>query len=239
MLLEGQTAVVTGGSRGIGFQISKIFVEQGARVLAISRSADKLSGAASALPGLETLVADTSDPGDIDRAVAWAAANWGALDILVNNAGIWTSAKADLTTPGDRDFIATNQTNLIGPYLSTKRFLPLLLESASPRVVNIGSASGILSPRLQSAYGVSKAGLHALTIATAYELKGRVAVNVLSPGWVRTDMAPDGPNEPRMSAEAALELVTMPSQVTARLFQATSSDGNAPATAVERAWVEF
>lgn len=239
MLLEGRTAIVTGGSRGIGFQISKIFLEEGARVLAISRSVDKLAGATAALQGLETLVADTTKPDAIDRAVAWTHAHWGTLDILVNNAGVLAGHTPDLTAVGDDDFIATNRTNLLGPYLTTKRFLPLLLTSTSPRVLNIGSSSGVLSPRLRGAYGVSKAGLHALTIATSLELEGRVALNVLSPGWVRTDMAPDAPDEPRMSAEAALQIVTMPREVTGRLFHATPNSDRGPAIAVERAWAEF
>ena len=84
---------------------------------------------------------------------------------------------------------------------------------------------GITSHDLRGAYSVSKASLHALTIATANELKGKVAVNVLCPGWVRTDMAPDAPGDPRTSAEAALFLVTQPRTVTGRLFQGKVEQG--------------
>ena len=100
----------------------------------------------------------------------------------------------------------------------TKRLLPLLLRSSDPRVVNLGSTAGILGPNVRSGYGVSKAALHALTIATASELQGKVAVNALSPGWVKTDMAPDGPGDPRWSAEGALAIVTGPAGVTGKLF---------------------
>ena len=103
----------------------------------------------------------------------------------------------------DEEFERTIAINVTGVYLCTKRLIPLLLESDDPRVINVGSTSGVMSQSLRGAYGVSKAGLHALTIATAGELSGRVAVNALSPGWVKTDMAPDAPKHPRTSAEAA------------------------------------
>lgn len=238
-MLKDRTAVVTGGSRGIGFQIAKIFIEQGARVLAVSRSADKLAGAKAALPPLETIAADAAAPDQIDSLVAWVQERWGALDILVNNAGIMETDEADLTTGDDSAFVDTVHTNLFGPYFCTKRFLPLLLHGADPRIVNVGSRSGILTPNVRSAYGISKIGLHGLTIATARELEGRVAVNALSPGHVLTDLAPDGPGDPRSSAEAALEMVTMPSSIVGKLFHATPGDGAAPAAAVERAWSEF
>ena len=71
---------------------------------------------------------------------------------------------------------------------------------------------------------MSKAALHALTIATASELRGKVAVNALSPGWVKTDMAPDGPGDPRWSAEGALAIVTGPAGVTGKLFHRSASE---------------
>ena len=118
------------------------------------------------------------------------------IDILVNNAGILYSSRPDLTARPDESFLSTLQVNVCGAYFCTKRLLPLLVRSSDPRIVNVGSTSGILGPNVRSAYGVSKAALHALTIATANELRGKVAVNALSPGWVKTDMAPDGPGRP-------------------------------------------
>lgn len=217
-MLEGRRAVVTGGSRGIGFEISKIFIEEGARVLAVSRDTGKLAGAQARLPELATLAADVSIAADADRIAAWVDGEWGALDILVNNAGIWYGGTPDLTTGTDESFLATLQVNVAGAYLCTKRLLPALLKSRDPRIVNVGSSSGILGPNMRSAYGVSKAALHALTIGTANELRGKVAVNALSPGWVKTDMAPDGPGDPRWSAEGALAMVTRSASVTGRYY---------------------
>ena len=239
MSLEGRTAVVTGGSRGIGFQIAKIFIEQGANVLAASRSPDKLARAKAELPSLEIITADTADPAAIDALVDRVREQWGSLDILVNNAGVMETDQPDLTTGEDAAFEDTIRINLLGPYYCTKRFLPLLLATPDPRVINVGSRSGLLTPNIKSAYGISKIGLHGLTIATARELEGRVAVNALSPGHVLTDLAPDGPGDPRSSAEAALEMINMPPSVVGQLFHATPSDDGAPAKAVEMAWGTF
>jgi NAD(P)-dependent dehydrogenase (short-subunit alcohol dehydrogenase family) len=150
--------------------------------------------------------------------VSWTGDEWGALDILVNNAGVWGGGSPDLMTVPDEIFMTNLQVNVVAAYLCTKRLLPLLLDGYEPRVVNVGSSSGLFSPRLRSSYGVAKAALHAMTIATASELEGRVVVNGLSPGWVKTDMAPDAPGDPRWSAEGALSIVTRPFNVTGKLF---------------------
>ena len=218
MSLQGKRTLVTGGSRGIGYEVCKIFLENGAEVLAVSRDQAKLDQAQSELPGLRVLQADVSIAEDNDRLAAWVRDTWGALDVLVNNAGVSPRPFEGLYALSDEEFERTMRINLTGVYLCTKRLIPLLLESDDPRVVNVGSTSGVMSAGLRGAYGVSKAALHALTIATAGELAGKVAVNALSPGWVRTDMAPDAPNHPRSSAEGALWLVTQPRDVTGLLF---------------------
>ena len=218
MQLEGRRVIVTGGSRGIGFRISELFLAEGAQVLAVSRSSAKLDGAKEQLPALTTLVADVSVPSEIDRVVSWAENEWGAVDILVNNAGVLDESERGLTQGPDDSFLTTMQINLHGPYFCTKRILPLLLKSDDPRILNVGSGSGILGPNMRDSYGVSKAALHALTLATANELKGKVSVNALDPGWVRTDMSPNGPRDPRWSAEGALSIVTRSDGLTGRLF---------------------
>lgn len=218
MKLEGRRVIVTGGSRGIGFRISELFLAEGANVLAVSRSPAKLEGAKAELPALATLVGDVSVATDVDRIVEWVENEWGALDILINNAGVFDANEPGLTEEPDENFLTTLQVNVHGAYFCTKRLLPLLLQSDDPRILNVGSSSGILGPELRDAYGVSKAALHALTLATANELKGKVAVNALDPGWVRTDMSPNGPGDPKWSAAGALSIVTRPDDVTGRLF---------------------
>jgi NAD(P)-dependent dehydrogenase (short-subunit alcohol dehydrogenase family) len=216
--LAGQRAVVTGGSRGIGLEIARLFREEGAQVLAVSRMQKSLDAAAAQVPGLHTLAADVSDLAGTEAVSAWVGEHWGALDILINNAGIWAGPGADVLSGRDEDFTRVLAVNVVGPYRCVRALLPWLERTRSPRIINVGSRSGLFTPNLTSAYGVSKAALHALTIATANELRGRVAVNALSPGWVKTDMAPDGPGDPRWSAACALHLATRPAHVTGLLF---------------------
>ena len=183
----------------------------------IARSREARRGAGAA-PALATLPADVSLPSDVDRIATWAESEWGAVDILVNNAGVLYGSEPGLTAGPDESFLSTLQVNVYGAYFCTKRLLPLLLRSSDPRIVNVGSMSGMLGPNFRNSYGVSKAALHALTVATANELRGKVAVNALAPGWVKTDMSPDAPGDPRWSAEGALSIVTRPAGVTGRLF---------------------
>jgi NAD(P)-dependent dehydrogenase (short-subunit alcohol dehydrogenase family) len=216
--LAGKRVVVTGGSRGIGLEIARRFRQEGAEVLAVSRDPAKLDAAAAQVPGLATLAADVANPAGVGAAAAWVREHWGALDILINNAGIWAGPGADVLSGRDEDFTRVLEVNVVGPYRCTRAFLPHLERAPAPRIINVGSRSGLFTPNLTSAYGVSKAALHALTIAMANELRGRVAVNALSPGWVKTDMAPDGPGDPRWSAACALHLATRPAHVTGLLF---------------------
>lgn len=219
MQLVGKTAVVTGGSRGIGFEICKILLEEGAGVLAVSRDASKLAQALGALPGLQILQCDVSQSEDVDRLVEYVGNQWDKLDVLVNNAAVFSEESRELTDGPDELLSHAIAVNVLGPYLCTKRMLSLLLKSDEPRVLNLGSRAGIMAPTLRGTYGVTKLALHGMTRATAGELRGRVAVNVLSPGWVRTDMAPDAPGDPRTSAEAALFVLTQPANITGKLFQ--------------------
>lgn len=220
---SGKNVVVTGGSRGIGYQICKILLEHKMNVLAVARDMGKLLHAKSELPDLQILQADVSNSDEVGQIAKWIEAEWGCLDILVNNAGIhpsrWEGHNTySLLNLTDDKFERIFRVNVLAPYVCTKIMLPLLMKCEEPKVINVGSTSGIMSTNLNGVYGMSKAALHALTIATSNELAGKVAVNVLSPGWVVTDMAPDAPGDPRTSAEAALWLIEQDISVTGKLF---------------------
>lgn len=215
----GKKALVTGGSRGIGFHICKILLEHGVDVLAVSRSLNSLKDARESLPALRILQGNVSIPADNDGIAAWVTENWGQLDILINNAGISPAPAEKITNISDEVFEETFRVNVFGPYFCTKRLVPLLLKSNDPRVINVGSTMGIMSSELRGVYSVSKTALHSLTIAMANEFMGSISVNALSPGWVKTDMAPNAPGDPRKSAEAAIWVLSQPSNVTGKLLR--------------------
>ena len=218
MNFTNKIALVTGGSRGIGFEISKILLENGATVLAVSRNYGHLTSAKQILPDLAIMQCDVSSYSDAERVASKIQGVWGKLDILVNNAGVYPDPGLGVLGTPDYLLEETFQINVFGPYIYSKKLLPLLLESTEPRILNLGSSGGIMSKGLHGIYGVSKAAIHALTIGMANELGPKIPVNVLSPGWVKTDMAPDAPGNPRTSAESAIWILSQPNSVTGKLF---------------------
>lgn len=219
MKYQGKRVLVTGGSRGIGFEICKMFLEQGADVLAVSRNSSNLTTARDLLPRLTIFTCDVSLSEDIDHLVSFIRRCWNPVDILVNNAGIQLPTGPVLLQQDDAVFHEIMNVNVTGPYLITKRLLPYILNGNEPRVINIGSSMGLINAGIRGAYGVSKAALHALTLAMANELMPQVAVNAICPGWVRTDMAPDGPGDPRTSAEHVLWLANKPLDFTGHVIR--------------------
>ena len=222
MSVNGQKALVTGGSRGIGFEICKILLENGCEVIALSKNLENLTKAKLLLPDLIIFQADLEDPSQFEDISEYVSNKWGYLDTLINNAGISPKQGNELSIQPDEVFLRTIETNLTAPYLATKRLLPYLLQSKDPRIINIGSSMGIISPNLSGIYSVSKAALHALTIAFANELRGKVAINLLCPGWVKTNMAPNAPGNPRSSAEAVLSLLGKDKSFTGHILRGKS-----------------
>lgn len=202
--LDGQVALVTGASRGIGAAIADGLAELGATVYGTARDPREVSDEHRAL---RLDVTEEADIGDVVDRLRYEAER---LDILVNNAGIGGPAGpiGESTTGGiDR----TLETNLRGPILLTKHTLDLLLERDGARVVNVSSTGGQLSgeaDRWRGVYSLSKAGLNGLTVQldAAYGDDGLIA-NAASPGWVATDLGgPDAPRSPKEGADTPIWL---------------------------------
>jgi len=188
--ITGKTALVTGGSRGIGFMIAQGLAQAGARLVIASRNEEELTAAAQRLRQIgevEVVPADLSSP---DGAAALAQAvreRFEALSILVNNAG--TSLHAPLEEYPASGWDTVMRTNVEGMFHLTVGLLPALRAAASSedpaRVINIGSVDGIqLGPlRHNYAYSASKAAVHMLTRHLAKRLAPeQIAVNAIAPG---------------------------------------------------------
>ncbi|HMO54556.1 MAG TPA: SDR family oxidoreductase [Tepidiformaceae bacterium] len=190
--LEAKTAVVTGGSRGIGYGIARALINAGARVIITARGEEQLSAAAASL-GANCLArrCDNADPADI-AALAEAAWQLGPVDILVNNAGISPYYKrAEHVTIEDWDSVV--DVNLRGTYFASVEFAKRMFEAgASGSIINVTSVAGIAPLERLGVYAATKAGIHQLTKVMALEWADRkVRVNAIAPGWTATDFTSD------------------------------------------------
>lgn len=199
--IEGKTALVTGGSRGIGEMIAAGFLKNGARVYISSRKADVCDATAKRLKeqfGGEciSLPADLSSLDGVAALADAFAGHENRLDILINNAGAsWGAPMEEFPEFG---WDKVMDTNVKGIFFLVQKLLPLLRESASAeapaRIINIGSIDGILTPPFQNfSYGPSKAAVHHLTrVQAAHLIKEHIIVNAIAPGPFPTWMLSTG-----------------------------------------------
>ena len=196
--LGGRTALVTGGSSGIGLEMAKGLLQNGARVIIASRSRQKLDTALAELadhPEAAAIEFDITDAEDRRRLVAEVRQSFGSLYLLINNAG--TNWGAKLEEYPDAGFAKVMDTNVNAQFALTRDLAPLLAAAASAgmpaRIINIGSMDGLHVPIVQRiptfAYSASKAALHHLTRALAVELgPGNITVNAVAPGFFASRM---------------------------------------------------
>jgi 3-oxoacyl-[acyl-carrier protein] reductase len=189
--LHGQTAVVTGGGRGIGRAIARALARAGARVAVTARSRDQLEETVALITeqGGESaaFVMDVTDVEQVKNGMNAIRAQFGPIDLLVNNAGIGGRGVPWEMDPGD--WWRTIDVNLRGVFLCCHAVLPGMIERRQGRIINIGSNAGIGPSADGSAYAVSKAALMRLTDSLAEATKAyNVQHFVISPGLVVTDM---------------------------------------------------
>jgi NAD(P)-dependent dehydrogenase (short-subunit alcohol dehydrogenase family) len=193
--ISGKTALVTGGSRGIGLMIARGFVEAGVKTYISSRKADACEKAAAQLSKIGICVPLAHDLGstaEVHKLADEIRARETKLDILVNNAGAAWAEPLDKYAEAGWDKVV--DLNLKAIFTLTQALLPVLRKAGTAedpaRVINVGSIDGILSPHLESyAYSASKAAVHHLTRQLAKHLaRDRINVNAIAPGPFDTKM---------------------------------------------------
>ena len=192
MKLEGKIALVTGGSRGIGFATCKKLASEGATII-ITDICDE-EKAAPAIKELEEMGAkakfykgDVTNFESAQETVNAVIKDFGGLDILVNNAGIVRDMLMVKMT--EADFDAVINVNLKGTYNMMKATYKHFMKQRSGRIISLASVVGIMGNAGQANYSASKAGIIGLTKSVAKELGGRnVTVNAIAPGYIATDM---------------------------------------------------
>jgi NAD(P)-dependent dehydrogenase (short-subunit alcohol dehydrogenase family) len=193
--LDGKAAVVTGGSRGIGFAIAEALAAAGASVAITGRSRSHLDEAAKRLAvhgaRIATTRADVRKAEDASRAIDEAAERFGGLDILVNNAGVGRFAKVSEMSPEDwREVI---ETNLSGVFYCCRAAIPRLRSRGGGWIINISSLAGKNPFVGGSAYCASKSGLNAFSEALMQEIRyDNIRVSYVLPGSVSTGFAGRG-----------------------------------------------
>lgn len=189
MKLSGKVALVTGGSRGIGYGTAKILSENGAIVILTSKNQERLEKSASEIPNTIGITADIRKTNDVKNVVKKIIEKFGKLDILVNNAGIFPKIK-QLHEINEDEWNEVLDVNLTGQFRFTKEAIPYL-QKTSGSIINISSDAGLKAYQgfNADAYSASKAALILLTKCWALEYaKDKIRVNCICPGVVDTDM---------------------------------------------------
>jgi len=193
--IEGKTAIVTGGSRGIGRAIVELLAAEGADVTFFYRdnaaaAADVVTAGRARGAAIAALQVDIRDSAACAAAVDSVAARRGRIDILVNNAGI--TRDNVLTAFDDDDVAAVLNTNVTGVFNVTRAVVPYMTSQRAGTIVNLSSVSGDKGGRGQTNYAASKGAINAFTRALAVELAPRkIRVNAVAPGVIETEMSAD------------------------------------------------
>lgn len=209
-LLAGRTALVTGGTRGIGRGIAEVLCGAGARVVISGRDADRGEKAADQISTPDAPCAfrraDVRSPQDLQAAAGYTRERFGSLDVLVHNAGVYPEVPLEQMSEDDWDLVHT--TNLKSAFFAVRACLPLLKQSPAGRIVFVSSITGPITgyPGL-AAYGASKAGMDGFMRTAAIEVAPfGITVNAVAPGSIRTEGLADLGEQAIASMEALIPL---------------------------------
>ena len=199
-ILDGEIALVTGASRGIGAAIADELAAMGATVIgtATSENGANAIGERLAAQGGHGRVLDVTDGAAVEALIDGIAKQFGAVSILVNNAGITRDQL--LMRMKDEDWQAIIDTNLTSVYRTSKAVMRGMMKARKGRIISIASVIGLTGNPGQSNYAAAKAGIIAFSKSLAREIGSRgITVNVVAPGFIDTDMTRALPEESRQA----------------------------------------
>jgi len=214
-----KVALVTGGNRGIGYELVKQLALNGFKVILASRDQEKGYEAVQKLKELDLdvlfMLMDVDNQESIRQASITINDEYGRLDVLINNAGVYLDQNKKLLNMDPSILEKTMVTNFFGVYHVIRFFIPLMEKKGYGRIINISSEYGAMSEMSYQgvgAYKLSKYSLNGLTQLVASETNGDIKINAVDPGWVSTDMGgPSAPRTPKQAAESILWLATIES----------------------------
>jgi len=190
--LGGKTALVTGGSKGIGRAVAQALSSEGARVMICARDGGALAAAAGEIKtatgrSVLTVAADLGSHESVQRVAGEAISQLGQLDILVNNAGVTVDKTVRRMSPAEWDHVI--HINLSGAFYLSRAVLQHMLDRGYGRIVNISSIIGSAGGFGQANYAAAKSGMFGLTMSLALETATKgITVNTVTPGFITTDM---------------------------------------------------
>ncbi|MFE4708327.1 SDR family NAD(P)-dependent oxidoreductase [Peribacillus simplex] len=214
-----KVALVTGGNRGIGYELVKQLALEGFKVILTSRNPIMGHKIAKKLKksdlDVSFLVMDVDNQESILQAAITVNERYGRLDVLINNAGVYLDEDKKLVAMDPSILDKTMETNFFGVYL-IRSFIPIMEKQGYGRIINVSSEYGGMSQLSYpgvGAYKLSKLALNGLTQLLAGEVKGDIKINAVDPGWVSTEMGgPSAPTTPKQAAESFLWLATIGSE---------------------------
>lgn len=198
MKLDGKAALITGGTKGIGFAIAEALVKNGASVFVCSRTREDVESAVTKLSTEEKVagkLCDVRNEDQVKAALESCVKRFGGIDILINNAGVGGGGKTVEETAPDK-FRETLETNLFGVYYACHHAIPKLKERGGGYIINISSLAGQNPHPRMAAYNASKYGLNGFSEALMQEVRyDDIKVSYICPGSVNTEFGGDTPSD--------------------------------------------